>query len=79
MSDPRLPNIYKCPHIETCIAPIEQEYFQTHCREYSATPKHPQYEQCNAYNDMSRLPRMWNRRVLKSIQDQGMSRARHRV
>ena len=79
MSDVRRPNVYQCPHIDTCIFPVDEAHFNTHCREHSASPKHPQYEQCQGYQQMNDLPRNWAKRGYKMTQDVGMSKARHRV
>ena len=72
-------NVYQCPHIESCIFPVDETHFNTHCKEIAATPKHPQYEQCQGYTQMNDLPRNWFKRSYKQGQDIGMGRARHRV
>jgi len=89
MSDTRRPNIYHCPYIETCIFPVDEVHFKGttspetgaviipgHCREYSATVKHPQYLQCQGYQQMNDLPRNWYKRIYKQGQDAGMQIAR---
>ena len=79
MSDPKRPNIYLCPHIDTCVFPIDEAHFSANCREFSATAKYPQYEQCQGYLQMNDLPRQWNKRVYKQTQDIGQSKSRYRV
>ena len=78
MSDSRRPSVYICPHLETCVYPIDEAHFHSHCREYSESVKHPQYEQCQGYPQMNDLPRNWNERLYKDRQDTGMQRSRKR-
>lgn len=79
MSDPRRPYIYQCPHLETCVFPIDEAFFKANCREYSAVAKHPQYDQCQGYLQMNNLPRNWFKRLYKAGQDVGATKARFRV
>lgn len=78
MSDVRRPNVYQCPHLETCIFPVDETLFTTHCREVSATSKHPQYEQCQGYQQMNELPRNWFKRGYKQRMDTYMQSSRSR-
>ena len=75
----RRPNVYQCPHIDTCIFPVDETHFNAYCREVATTLKHPQYEQCQGYQQMNDLPRNWFKRSYKKGQDIGMTKARHRV
>jgi len=72
------PNVYQCPHLETCVFPVDEAHFKTHCREVSPTVKHPQYEQCQGYQNMNDLPRNWQKRIYKQGQDDAMRSARYR-
>ena len=87
----RRPNVYQCPHLDTCIFPVDETHFKgkeatanspeiiAHCREVSLTPKHPQYMQCQGYKQMNELPRNWFKQIYKAGQDIGMRSSRQRV
>jgi len=79
VSDPRRPHLYQCPYIETCVFPVEEDYYKTYCREYSQVAKNPEYEKCQGYVEMSKLPRNWHKRTYQQTENIGQSKARFRV